>query len=41
LISDFAYAAAGLDLGELVERQLELKGKSEPVNMHVFHLEAG
>ncbi len=35
LISDAAYAAAGLDLGQLEQRQLELKGKSEPVSVRV------
>ena len=30
LVSDAAYSSAGLDLGELDQRQLELKGKSEP-----------
>jgi adenylate cyclase len=30
LVSDAAYSAAGLDLVELEQRQLELKGKSEP-----------
>lgn len=38
LISDAAYAASGLDLGELERRQLELKGKSEPVSVRVIHL---
>jgi adenylate cyclase len=35
LISDAAYAAARLDLGPLEQRALELKGKSEPVNVRV------
>ena len=30
LVSDAAYSASGLDLGELEHRQLKLKGKSEP-----------
>ena len=30
LISDAAYTAAGLDLGDLEHQQLELKGKDEP-----------
>ncbi|UCF27169.1 MAG: adenylate/guanylate cyclase domain-containing protein [Chloroflexota bacterium] len=30
LVSDATYSYAGLDLGELEQRQLELKGKSEP-----------
>jgi adenylate cyclase len=36
LISDAAYTAAGLDLGQLEKRQLELKGKSQPVLVHVL-----
>lgn len=40
LISDAAYAAAGLNLGELEHRQLELKGKSEPVGVRVLRLVA-
>lgn len=36
LISDAAYAAAGLDLGGLEQRRLELKGKSKPVLVHVL-----
>ena len=36
LISDAAYQAAALDLGELEERRLELKGKSERVLVHVL-----
>ena len=36
LISDAAYAAAELDLGDLEERRLELKGKSEPLVVHVL-----
>ncbi len=35
LISDAAYTAAGLYLGSLECRQLELKGKSEAVKVHV------
>jgi class 3 adenylate cyclase len=35
LISVAAYAASGLDLGELEHRQLELKGKSEPIGVRV------
>ena len=38
LISDAAYAAVGLDLGPLEQRQLELKGKSEPVGVHVLRV---
>lgn len=36
LISDAAYAAAKLDLGNLEQRQLELKGKNELVNVRVL-----
>src|SRR4030065_512861 len=36
LIGDAAYAAAGLDLGDLEQRQLELKGKSEPISVRVL-----
>lgn len=36
LISDAAYHAAGLDLGALERRELELKGKSERVVVHVL-----
>lgn len=38
LISDAAYTAAGLDLGDLESRELELKGKSEPVRVRVLRL---
>jgi len=41
LISEAAYSAAGLDLGDLEHRQLELKGKSEPINVRVLHALAG
>lgn len=33
LISDAAYTAAGLDLGDLERRQLALKGKNEPTGV--------
>jgi adenylate cyclase len=36
LISEAAYNASGLDLGELEQRQLELKGKSEPTSVRVL-----
>jgi adenylate cyclase len=36
LISEAAYAASGLDFGELEQRQLELKGKSEPIGVRVM-----
>ncbi|NIN68110.1 MAG: adenylate/guanylate cyclase domain-containing protein, partial [Anaerolineae bacterium] len=38
LISDAAYAAAGLELGNLERRQLELEGKSEPTGVRVLHI---
>jgi adenylate cyclase len=38
LISEVAYAAGGMDLGELESRQLELKGKSEPISARVFQV---
>jgi adenylate cyclase len=36
LVSDEAYTASSLNLGELERRQLELKGKSEPIGVHVL-----
>ena len=41
LISDAAHAAANLDLGDLEQRQLELKGRSERVGVRVLRLDAG
>ena len=38
LISETAYAAAGLNLGDLEQRQLELKGKSEQLNVRVLRI---
>ena len=38
LISDAAHHASGLDLGGLEQRQLELKGKSEPIGVHVMRV---
>lgn len=38
LISEAAYAAAGLDLGDLERRQLELKGKSGATGVMVLHV---
>jgi adenylate cyclase len=35
-ISEATYAAAGLDLGALERRQVDLKGKSEPVSVYVL-----
>jgi adenylate cyclase len=40
LISDAAYTASGLDLGELERRQLELKGKSELTGVRVVRIAA-
>jgi adenylate cyclase len=36
LISEAAFATAGLNLGDLEKRQLELKGKSQPINVRVL-----
>jgi adenylate cyclase len=36
LVSEAACAAAGLDLGGIEQRQLQLKGKSEPVGVRVL-----
>jgi class 3 adenylate cyclase len=36
LISEIAFAAGGAHLGELERRQLELKGRSEPVPARVL-----
>lgn len=36
LVSDAAYSAAGLDLKDLEHRRLGLKGKSEPIGVHVL-----
>lgn len=38
LISDATYAAAGLPGGNLEQRRLELKGKSEPIGVHVLQV---
>jgi adenylate cyclase len=38
LISEAAYAAANLHLGDLERRQMELKGKSEPINVYVLRI---
>lgn len=38
IISSAACEASGLDLGDLEQRQLELKGKSEPVGVRVLRL---
>jgi adenylate cyclase len=36
LISEATYSAAQLDLGALERRQMELKGKSDPIEVYVF-----
>ncbi len=36
LISEAAYAAAGMNLGNMEQRQLELKGKKETIGVHVM-----
>jgi len=36
LISDAAYSAASIDFGQTEQRDLELKGKSYPVSVHVL-----
>ena len=36
LISDAAYAAAGLDLGNLERQQIQVKGKDEPLGVRVL-----
>ncbi len=41
LVSDATCLAAGLDLGHLEQRQLELKGKSEPVSVRVMRTTGG
>ena len=41
LISDAAYAAARLDIQGLDHRHLELKGKSEPIGVHVLRVAQG
>ena len=41
LISDVAFNAAGLDLGNLEQRHLELKGKSKPISVRVLQASAG
>jgi adenylate cyclase len=38
LISDATYAAAGLNLGGVEQRQLDLKGRAEPVSVRVLGL---
>jgi adenylate cyclase len=38
LISNAAYSAAHLNLGDMERRQMELKGKSEPIDVHVLRV---
>lgn len=38
LISEATYSAAGLDLGDLERREMELKGKSEPISVRVLQI---
>jgi adenylate cyclase len=40
LVSDAAYRLSGLQLGDTDSRPLELKGKSEPVTVHVLRTSA-
>ena len=40
LISDTAYQKIGMDLGKLEQRSLELKGKNQPVTVHVLSNQA-
>lgn len=39
LVSEDAYAASGLDLGDLEQRRLELKGRSAPIDVRVLRIE--
>ncbi len=41
LLTDVAYVASGLQLGDLERRQLELEGKSESVGVRVLRASAG
>jgi adenylate cyclase len=38
LISEAAYSAAKLNLGDLERRQMELKGKSERIDVHILRV---
>jgi adenylate cyclase len=38
LISEATYSAARLNLENIERRQMELKGKSEPIGVHVVHV---
>jgi adenylate cyclase len=39
LVTSEAYAASGLDLGDLEERRLELRGRSTPIVVRVLRIE--
>jgi adenylate cyclase len=39
LISEAAFSAAHLNMENLERRELELKGKSEPIRVYVVHAE--
>jgi adenylate cyclase len=41
LVSDAAYDAAGLDLGELERRELQVKGRAAPLAVRVLRVSAG
>ncbi len=41
LISDAAYSASGLLLENMERQQLELKGRSEPIGVHVLNMLPG
>src|SRR3990172_836622 len=38
LISDAAHSVANLNLGDLKRRKMELKGKSEPIDVHILRV---
>lgn len=39
LISDAAYSASNIELGNLEHRRLDLKGKSEPIGVHILRVD--
>ena len=41
LISDASYAAASLNRADLERRQLDLKGKSEPIGVRIWRVDRG
>ena len=41
LISDVAYQRAGVDLGDLERRELEVRGRGEPITVHVVRASGG